>query len=189
MSDTDKDDPYWVQNYYIGAINHDHRAGQCRVETLADARQANTSRARYYSRHLDDCTRRVTETTWCSRHDRDRFCYLWVFDGYDGDCRVYWWKTCEGHTRTFLDHTLPCTCPPLPVRPTCTVAWRLHFRWFVSTNPPKEWMQAVVYGPARRAVRDTLRDEARAWNAGADVDEDRIASVGIEWRERMPYWD
>ena len=39
MSKTDRTRPGWVTEFFTGTLEHDHRHGQCRVETLADARR------------------------------------------------------------------------------------------------------------------------------------------------------
>lgn len=39
MSDTDKTDPYWVKRYLYGTVIHDHRKGECRVDSLEEFKE------------------------------------------------------------------------------------------------------------------------------------------------------
>ncbi|MBU2669293.1 hypothetical protein KOI35_37855 [Actinoplanes bogorensis] len=44
MSKTDRTRPGWVTEFFTGVLEHDHTSGECRVETLAEARGPRRSR-------------------------------------------------------------------------------------------------------------------------------------------------
>lgn len=194
MSRTDKDQPDWVRNHDNGVIDHDHRHGECRVETLEQLRERNVSRRTRrhrrcrkfvphtwrcgedlgYYRH--DCPSRRASFAWDERLERYRY-----FDGPP--------PPCPGHEGTRYDPDVPCSCDAVPEPPPCTVAWTVRTRYYTTSTPPPGWERETLYGPQRVAVRDVLGELAKEWNATGEVDEDAVARHGVDIYGRLPYWD
>jgi hypothetical protein len=67
MSHTDKDRPWWVQNYQDsnGNVDHDHRSGECIEETLYHLQHSNGGHWRAYARQHKNCKKIVRVDFTC----------------------------------------------------------------------------------------------------------------------------
>lgn len=190
MSRTDKDRPWWVVAREQGNIDHDHRAGECRLEgAYRELNGASLWRHRYLG---DRCAKRV-ETRWfCTRTDpvrRGGGRYgCWLLDavyGDDGELVRLRQIACTGHTRVTFDADVPCSCDNLPPAPTCTYRWPddRRYRWGTGAD---DTARAVYYHrPQRRQARDELRNLAREYNTYGEVDDadppTRQARGSVRW--------
>lgn len=192
MSNTDKDRPYWVRVRDFGIIKHDHRHGECVIESR-DSR--GTSWREFNGSHRRHCAKRSVVIEHCTKAEPFvSHRYAWRY-GYDWNVQTCWtwvctcpipetWRTephgctsrervgCVGHRRTLWDNSTPCVCDDV-VRETCTFtepdSWR--YSCFGGGGVPSEYVAAVYHRPERQRERRVLRDALRSFNAGEDLED------------------
>lgn len=194
MSRTDKDRPAWVQKFDPAVptyVDHDHRDGRCVEETLEDARWFSTHR--WSSRHFwRSCAKYEVVPAECP-HDPKKFvrysaCRI-IRDRYrdwvELDSQLVsegvwwrdrpWWKLPDHeHTQRVKHDDWPCQCDSWPERPTCdrdfTRGYVYASRRYYGSNVPLWFRQHTWYEPERTRERVVLREVAKEYNAGADLD-------------------
>jgi hypothetical protein len=148
MSRTFNTRPGWVREFYDGVLDHDHTGGQCRVETLADARLAAR---RHLGSHFNRCGRVV-----------------WV----PADCNYFCSPKCTtAHTRASYDPALDCGgCDTAPEHVfTCEHKFNRGFVYEQKAYGARigpEFLRDIYHSPMRRTARDVLRRAAGEYNAG-----------------------
>lgn len=184
MSDTFKTRPGWVSDFFDGTVEHNHAGGQCRVETLAEARAAARGALRGHTRGR--CPRWVRTALPCPAAIRaDRRCPLsWAEDG----------GSCPGHDRLFFHAEIDCgVCD---ARPTCTR--RIDEHWEATqrrygAGVPRWFVRTMHHVPLRRSGRDTLHAARREYNAGYRPGDDAHPDLEDRWEPRLrpgkaAYW-
>lgn len=172
MSDTDKDKPAWLRDLDHGRIDHDHRDGECRIETLQVARAARYTQSRWV--HALTCAKYEWDVWVCEKQTREPGCWQTeqVREWVDGIYIVVWWRAtrCRGHRlRTFYPER-SCSCDELPEAPTCT-AERVYRTYGGRQTAPRDYRRDLWFGPERARERDDLRGAAREYNAYGEVDD------------------
>lgn len=178
MSRTDKDRPAWVQKFdptVRSIVRHDHTKGECREETLSDARLDAAGGHRRHHR----CAKVQVIVEYCTRKaPRQRpgtvfKCWDFVGGPYDPVLGLQP-RPCEGHRVVTRDESIDCSCDRWPEREpvTCDRWFNLGYcdavSKFYGEHPPREFVHAVWWGPDRARVRDELVDARKRYNAGDD---------------------
>ena len=185
MSKTDKDRPYWVRTRESGLISHDHRSGVCVID------EDRRNRWVAHRNHYRVCAKRVRVEFTCTKDEpyrayrgvypmRERVCWIsrcacpipdaWKRELH-GSC-VRERVGCIGHVRYEYHADTPCVCDDF-VRATCFPEQSpdRRFESFGGGGVPGWFVNAVWHAPERRRERDDLRDAARAFNAGEDLED------------------
>lgn len=182
MSRTDKTAPWWVKAHdpsFGARLEHDHAGGECRVESLADARRRVVSRTSWW-RHERQCERFDVETRFCDPGDTIGCMAPWRvrFAQREGLPA----PTCAGHLRLYAAHPdVPCEVCDAPPPPTCTPRWARRYAWELRKIHGRSMGRAAKRLPEkslRAASRNELREAAKEWNATGDV-EAAIGSAGL----------
>jgi hypothetical protein len=131
---------------------------------------------------------------WTDRVKRDEWHSKRCWQHWVSYVTQTWQSTqCLGHVRWERDESVPCvTCDNEPERPTCepswygeTVGWRYWTAWATRNKSLTNWCHVEYHGPERRRERDTLREQAKAWNAGDELDdwdyENRQGRRSVQW--------
>lgn len=188
MSRTDKTDPGWLQEHRYGIVEHDHcRGGECRVETLA---QARASAARSDRHPRERCARYTLVEEACPGHlncylARNRlntlrnlarwdngFVALLRLDRYNDRNPFF----CDRpHRRYVYDSSVPCEgCARREAMPPATCEHRI-VRGYVHVarvygDAPPPWFRRQFETTARADTRTALRNAARDYNTNGDTD-------------------
>lgn len=185
MSRTDKDRPSYVKRFdeTLGSyVQHNHRSGECRVETFDQAR-AWAGGYRGSWRHYRRCKKREVVTYLCTpqnpeeRHSPGSYRRVKCWSRQWVGSSTYDWGyvklQCPGHRKQVIHPEIPCSCDePRPEPPTCDwatgsaagYAWWRHGvpKWYIDNN----WNN-----PERVRERDDLREAVKLANAG-ELDDD-----------------
>ncbi len=215
MSRTDKDRPWWVQNFQDGPelYDHDHRSGKCIEESLDYAKWSQ-----HRGRHRD-CKKYLTWTEYCTKaeayvghkknphptHGERNYGKCWVTMC---DHRPYNWVTrehhytsicsdayrhqCAGHREHRWDYSIPCTCDDFPPRPTCD---RIAVdnkngsrRWrYTWGGVPSEFVRTYYHKPERARERN-LHDYVREYNTYGDLEDGDFENRQARNSARWIYW-
>ena len=207
MAHTDKDRPYWVRIRDYNIIQHDHTRGVCIVD---DDRRNRWAAWRH---HWRNCAKRVRVEWECTKADPyrpRRWHYSWMYGGIYRDNDLCWdwacgcaipdsWKRephactarvrtqCLGHVSIETHAEIPCVCDDKPEPATCfpeePSSWR--YSCFGGGGVPHDYVRARWHGPERRREREDLRDAARLYNAGEDLEDfdfvNRQARSSARW--------
>lgn len=144
MSRTYKTRPGWLVEWADGTVEHDHRHGPCRPESLAVARDAARGADRH---HWQVCPRyRPVGDGEQARRGYDPELPCGVCDGLAAR------PTCRPRLQRGFAHTQRIYGAGVP-------------GWFVNH---------VYHAPMRRSARDTLHRAAGEWNAGYRPGDDNV---------------
>ncbi len=181
MSRTDKDRPYRIREFFGGEVKHDHRNGECVIETFTDAKAGYLGRYHYSrcnkrSRVPDDCPGAGWGWGQC-RIATKAYSELDIYERlrYSRDPSRF--KCDTQHTKFVYDPDAPCTgCDDIEARRRVTCEYtmpadkRAYYRY---ASPPPAWFVKHVYhSPMRRDARDVLRGAARDYNTYGETDAD-----------------
>lgn len=206
MSRTYAHRPAWVQKYdnessIPTAVRHDHRNGECVVETFEYAR-ADAGGAYKHWRHSRNCKKREVVTHYCTRKNPEYrgsyppnryslMCWSSSYDYLDG---AFTSVRCAGHEKLVMHDEIPCSCDlPRPAVPTCTVDWTWRYYHMVTKiygdHVPSDRATAEWYGPERVRVRDELRKARALYRADPDDDFDfDFPNPQHKHRSSYSYW-
>lgn len=188
MSRTDKDRPWRVQQFdpSLGSyIEHDHRFGECRVETPDNLYRSSWRFGRHHYRNCSKILRGVSYCTKKNPHTRDdifNWCYntltgraCWTYL-YDPNTREYIKTQCQGRKEYGRDESIPCVCDDFPEYPTCDVRTSGphggYWRW--QSGVPKWYTDHHWNNPERVRERDELKKAAALYNAGGWDEDDEF---------------
>lgn len=186
MSKTDKTAPWWVKAHdpaFGARVFHDHCHGECRVETLADARRGVVSRTSMW-RHQRQCERFELETRFCDPNDAFGCMASWrVFVARREGLPA---PMCLGHQYLYVAHPdVPCDVCDAPPAPTCAPRWERRYSWELRKIHGRSAGRAAKRLPeksVRAASRNEMREATKEWNATGDVD----AAVGVAGLRERP---
>lgn len=183
MSRTDKTAPWWVKAHdpaFGARVVHDHCGGECRVETLADARRSAVSRTSIW-RHQRQCERFDLETRFCDPDDAFGCMAPWRVslarrEGLSA-------PRCLGHLHLYVAHPdIPCEVCDAPPDPSCAPQWqRRYYAWElpkIHGRSVGRTAKRLAEKSLRAASRNELREAAKEWNATGDVDA-TVGSAGL----------
>jgi hypothetical protein len=196
MSRTDKDRPYVVRlrdDTDGSFIDHDHRNGECIVESES-ARWLELRRRRH------NCNKRLVGTWFCSKKNPVGRRYVW--DPSDRGCWARWrsvdgfWLStqCDGHYISSYFPEIPCKCDDWPPMPTCypTMTRANKQRWYRTGGVPKWFRDSTWQNPERVRERDELKKATALYNGGGWDDEDDFdfdfPNYGHRHRSAWWYW-
>lgn len=205
MSRTDKDRPAWIQQYDLttpASIHHDHTRGRCVEETFEYSRW----RAGHGWSRNHRCWKVQLVEEPCP-HDRKRDslyrspCYTlrrrfesWMFLNpmYEDRQLNPFVMEDHVHTRTVRHDDWSCYCDDWPETPTCEYFFDRRYiyyaRRYYGVSVPRWYRAHIWYEPERTRERDVLRETAKAYNAGDDLEDWDFPNFqhrhGAGW-----YWD
>lgn len=172
MSDTYNTRPGWVSDFNDGDIDHDHRFGVCRVETLEQARASAVGAHRH---HWRTCPRRTWVISPCSAPE--------------GRCPHTYSGVCAGHGRTVLTTVFCPVCTARTEPATCLRrvpdGFVANQRRYGAGGPPGWYVKHLYHSPMRSNARDTLLGAARDYNSGYRTGEDTHPALEDDWEPRL----
>lgn len=217
MSRTDKDRPWWVQNFQDGPelYDHDHSRGECIEETLEYAKYSAGHSGWGHGRHHNRrCAKRVTVEYTCTKDDPNTHSwYNWVKRGSFSRQTCWTWRcecpipdewrrehhacenlrrvACIGHTRTEWDNSIPCVCDDFPARPTCSrtrsEAGKGGYRRYTWGGVPTEFINTYYHRPERARERK-LNDYVREYNTYGELEDGDFENRQARNSARWLYW-
>lgn len=200
MSKTDKDIPWRIREFFEGEIEHDHRHGECVIETLDEAKRGFVGRHNHYARckkrsrveiacpgagyTRDDCSTAMTE--WLALDIYARL-ELRIWDAKRYTCTTR--KT--PHWKYVYDETIYCPgCEDIEARrnPTCDYSIPYGRSRYFRSPPPSWYINHVWTGPERVRERDKLNDLRREYNAHGELEDGDFENRQTRHSARWLWW-